>query len=40
VVHILLYEECPVKKKDLSKRLGISTYKLRNIQTRVRAAYE
>jgi len=40
VVHILLYEECPVKKKDLSKRLGISTYKLRNIQTKVRAAYE
>jgi len=40
IVHILLYEDLPVKKKDLAKRLQISTYKLRNIESRVREAYE
>jgi len=40
VVHILLYEDTPVKKKELATRLNISKYKLRNIQAQVRKVYE
>lgn len=40
VAHILLYESKPVKNKELSQRLNISKYKLKQIQTQVREAHE
>jgi hypothetical protein len=40
IVHILLYEDKPVKKKDISTRLNISPYKLRKLQSEIRGAYE
>ena len=40
VVHILLYEDKPIKKKEMADRLGLSKYKLKRVQTRVRGAYE
>lgn len=40
VVHILLYEDKAINKKDMADRLGVSNYKLRKVRSKVREAYD